>query len=273
MFATWARMHEAMAPVQPCFFSCFPVVEETEAFLRNPFFGRQMPMGISRAQVEFSFTGVWADMLRRHRATPQDCLYLVVEPFHHFTETMNVKIGTFGSPVSRLLHGVKRFHETYGYGEGLNKGIAGAIAFIPYVQCDGRLGYSTTISDATCHQDNVLTFLESRKRILSCSRIPSLSSDELFADGLNCLYLFPECRRALFEIKALWDRINDACTVPSDLQGRAYKKQIKAQKSRMRASDAVMQEWLASHKVLYKYLEYILLGVFNPLSPVVQLAS
>lgn len=259
MFSTWARLHGAAAPVEPCFFSRLPMERATTDFFNGTFFRGQVPEGISRAQVAFSLTGSWADMLRQQRAIPEDSDYLVVEPFHHFTETMKVTTGMPGSPVHEMLRWTQRYFEAYAYGEGLNSGAAGGIAFMPYVQADGRLGWETTATNQTCHQNNTADFLASRRRILEAARIPALSSDELFADGLNCLYLFEDCREALFQIRELWDGVERECE-----HLRGDKRALKKRKSEIRQSDEIKRAWLAPHGVLYTRLEQLILGVFNP---------
>lgn len=266
MLARWVALHEASAPVHPCWFSGLPVQEATNAFYSGAFFRGQIPRGISRAQVEFSFTGAWADLLRTQKAIPQDADYLVVEPYHHFTETMCPATGLPGSSVHRMLAGNKRFFESFPYGQGLNQGIAGGIAFVPYLEPNGELGFKHTSSDMTCHQQNVEAFLLSREQILATMRVPPLASDRLFTDGLNALYVFPECLEALYGIRALWDTIEQECAGLSHDRPAA-----KLLRDKLRASSTVLELWRPNQEVLLRHLKELILSVFSPLA--MRLAS
>ncbi|MBI4437770.1 hypothetical protein HY631_02360 [Candidatus Uhrbacteria bacterium] len=267
-FSTFARLHGAHAPVEPCFFSRLPVTHATREFYERPFFRNQVRPDLSRAQVAFSFTGPWADMLRQTRAIPEACDYLVVEPFHHFIETMRVQTGLPGSPVHRMLTWTQRFFEAYAYGEGENAGVAGGIAFLPYVEPDGRLGWDSTASEGTCHQGNALDFLAARRARLEVERIPALSSDALFADGLNCLYHVPACREALYAIRAVWNEIARACEPV-----QADKDVFVERRNALRLSHEIRRAWLPPHEVLYEQLERVVMSVFNPVTSVSRLAS
>ncbi|MFA4845488.1 MAG: hypothetical protein WC654_02935 [Patescibacteria group bacterium] len=268
MFQAWARLHGANAPVKPCFFSQLPVKRATAEFYQNSFFRSQVKPHLSRAQVEFSYTGPWADMLREQSVIPIDCDYFVVEPFHHFTETMHVQIGLPGSHIWQMLTWTKSFFETYGYGEGLNAGVAGGIAFIPYIEPDGRLGWDSTTTETTCHQGNARDFLNARLALCEGKRIPNLKSDALFADGLNCLYLYPECREALYDIRAVWNEIERECKPFSKDKDALVKR-----KNLLRLSEDIRRVWLPPHEVLARHLEHLILSVFNPVMPVSRLAS
>ncbi len=267
MLESWIRLHGAHGCVEPCFFSRFPsIAKEADAFFSRRFFQGHVATGLSRAQVAFSFTGPWADMLRREHAIPEDADYLVVEPYHHFTETMNVQMGAPDSPVHRMLVETKRFFQQFPYGEGDNAGIAGGIAFVPYLEPDGRLGFASTSTSNTCHQRNVDDFLRRRADMLSCDRIPALSSDFLYADGLNSLYLFPSCRAALFQIRALWKHIDQEC---EQIHSNGERKNVR---DTMRTSTEIKHAWLTPHEVLYSQLERLLISVF-PHARLVKLAS
>jgi hypothetical protein len=258
MLHSWTRWHGAQGTVEPCFFSRFPsLVEEVNRFMTRSFFRGQVAGGLSRSQVVYSFTGAWADLLRDQRAIAPESDYLVVEPYHHFTETMHVQTGVPGSPVHTMLCEMKRYFQAFPYGHGENAGVAGGIAFIPYMEPDGRLGFSATTSSATCHQGNVREFLNARELRLSCERIPTLSSDFLFADGVNCLYLFEACRAALYEIRQIWTHIEQATQHISDKQERRIAREA------MRTSTDIKRLWLPPHEVLYTHLEMLLMSVFS----------
>ncbi len=256
MFSTFARLQGAHAPVEPCFFSRLKIAEATEAFFAQPFFQGRVPSGLSRAQVVFSFTGPWANLLKKESVIPYDAQYLAVEPFHHFTEIMMRQSGSVDSPSSVLMDETKRFFRSFPYGQDENEGIAGGIAFIPSMESDGRLSFAHTPTSTTCHQHNVTEFLERRKLTLSVTKIPALSSDALYADGLNALYAFAPCRNTLLDIRHLWDDIERECV---QIHGRDERKRHQQQ---MRTSESLRHAWKQPHELLYRYMEELILSVF-----------
>ena len=185
-FKRFAAIHGAYAPVEPCLFSSMPFGQRTTAFFEKPELLQLGPSklgALSRSQVMWSFTGDFPDLLRERKVIPYDARYLVVEPFHHFTEIGQPNVEKPGSPAGRMMQMTRVFFRNHPYGSGPNAGVQGGIAFVPSMNPAGLLCFENTSKDHTCHQGNVESFLASRRSLVAQNRVPALSADWLFADG------------------------------------------------------------------------------------------
>lgn len=162
---------------------------------------------MARTQVMFSFTGMWAEMLRAKGLIPNNACYLVVEPFHHFTETHNVSMmGAADTPLYRLNKAFDLLMRANPYGSGVNSGIQGGIAFLPTITRNGCLGHNNlTNSTVIANYGNYKQVEYYLSEILNAmDKVPCITEDRLFIDGLNYLYHIPECRRALIILSEMW---------------------------------------------------------------------
>ncbi|MBU4453073.1 hypothetical protein KKH24_02345 [Patescibacteria group bacterium] len=267
MFSRFADQHGVHGEIKPCYFSALPMQKKADEFFNGLKSFRRAPLGFTRSQVIWSFTGSWADTLREHGIIPRESEYLVVEPYHHFTEAM-YPLNDSGSNISILLMMFKEYLLKNGYGKNDNSGVAGGIAFFPYVQADGRLGFANTTSSQTCCTGKREEFLASRLKTMDITRVPALVSDDLYADGLNCLYMFPECREALYAIHALWQHIENESTracahIPTyGISVKQRRQAVKEATLKVRASHELMCTWKNQHDILYAYLTRMIRQVF-----------
>ncbi|MFH1405154.1 MAG: hypothetical protein ABIH21_03605 [Patescibacteria group bacterium] len=259
------RLLRINTKIAPCFFSSVRAKEKTEEFFYSDALRGlgHMSAGISRNQVLWSFTGHWADTLREFGVIPEDSIYIVNEPFHHFTEAMNLINNKVGGDTWRSNMVAKRFFERYPYGEGPNAGVQGAICFMPYMQPDGNLGFAKTTTLETCNQTNAQEFLAKREQLLLDKKFCSLYDDWLYADGINCLYFIPECRQALFDISEFWKNTNEEIEKRKQALGRAPKSERKAINHEFRESDELRKLWQPSHELLFEHLCMFINSLFS----------
>lgn len=196
------------ANVLPTYFAGLPVAETSQAFWQKPEVVDEMrrslaptfnPEFAGQLQVMFSFTGDWADMLRQAEHIPEDCCYVVVEPFHHFTEAAERDQHTkIYSDRWKIYAGYDRLMTQHPYGKaGVNSGVQGAIAFLPALAIKGMLGHTNLRLEDCCSKEQVQLYLEQRREGLTLTKVPSPHDNTLFTDALNFLFHVPECRESL----------------------------------------------------------------------------
>jgi|GEM_PF-1826354 len=207
-FAKLNGLFNCTAEVRSAHFADLPVKQHSDLFWQRPeVFAflrhhRIMPFAgnlNAQFQVLFSFTGVWAEMLRTLGFIAQDSCYLVVEPFHHFTEAAEKDERC--EKFSDRWHTYAAFDElmtAHVYGQpGVNLGVQGAIAFLPILAPKGQLGHTNLQLHECCSALNLNAYLSSRAEVLQATKIPSPDECLLFVDGLNYLYHQENCRAAL----------------------------------------------------------------------------
>jgi hypothetical protein len=194
--------------VLPTFFGKLPIAKASQSFwesdevfnkMRNASLPLFDPAFAGQLQVMFSFTGGWADMLREVGHIPEDSCYLIVEPFHHFTEAADRDQHTkLRSKRWKLYEGFDNLMTRHPYGkDGPNSGVQGAVAFLPALAIKGMLGHTNLQLADCCSKEQAQLYLEQRQAELSFSRIPSPHDNVLFTESLNFLFHVPSCRASL----------------------------------------------------------------------------
>ncbi|KKR08143.1 MAG: hypothetical protein UT32_C0003G0019 [Parcubacteria group bacterium GW2011_GWC2_39_14] len=207
-FTKLTALFGATAPVNATHFADLPVKEYSDRFWQtNEVFEflrrhRIMPFGgnlNAQFQVLFSFSGAWANMLRELGRIPQNSCYLVVEPFHHFTEASEKDERC--EMYSERWHAYAAFDElmtSHIYGQpGVNQGVQGAIAFLPVLSPMAQLGHTNMKLEDCCSLLNFDEYLSQRAEALTSTKVPNPPECLLFVDGVNYLYHKAECRAAL----------------------------------------------------------------------------
>jgi hypothetical protein len=267
-FARWQKYFGNNATILPVHFSTLPMSAYVEQYCKSREFAcclqrfglsAQTAMSISRTYVEFSFTGAWADMLRELGIIDKQTCYLVVEPFHHFTETNNPN-GAVDSLIWRLNSAVDIFFRAHPYGKdgSANNGVQGAIAFMPSLAQDASLGYARLTNNQLPHYGNAYAVIDSRESLLQTDKVVDLWSDELFADGMNFLYFIPECRTALTNLAGLWFGIqNEAKKRGTD------SKEAKALRKMARQDPTNVRLCQDNHAIIFEKLLEVLDKMFD----------
>lgn len=255
------------AQVLPTNFSDLPVAERSEQFWQSAqvlnlirrhsrvFFN---PETAGQRQVMFSFTGAWADLLREVGHIPSESCYLVVEPFHHFTEAAerDQHVKAF-SDRWQIYAGFDELMTAQPYGQpGLNAGIQGAVAFLPVLTPKGMLGHTNFKLEDCCSHENAQRFLEQRKSVLAATKIPSPEDNSLFTDGINYLFHLPDCREAL---RWLMQQTLTLRNETNRLDKRQRKELLKA----FRSNPELLSAALERYALLYRELEKLVYSFFG----------
>ena len=266
-FARLNQLFKAKGRVTATHFADLPVKEHSDRFWQMTevfsFLRRHdiRPHGgnlNAQFQVLFSFTGYWAKMLRELGRIPQDSCYLIVEPFHHFTEA--------GEKDERCVKYSERWH-TYSafdeimtshcYGQvGLNQDVQGAIAFLPVLAPKGQLGHNNLQLKDCCSALNLDEFLRQRAEVLTATKVPSPPDCLLFVDGLNYLTHKENSREAL--------RFLTQQTVT--MRAEAHTASDKERKEKLKAARTDKVNLFAAHdcyQLLYKELEDLCYEFFS----------
>ena len=265
-FAKLTALFGISTPVKATHFDDLPVKEYSDRFWQtNEVFGflrrhKIMPFGgdlNAQFQVLFSFSGAWANMLRELGRIPQNSCYLVVEPFHHYTEASEKDERC--EKYSERWHAYAAFDElmtSHCYGQpGVNQGVQGAIAFLPILSPMGQLGHTNLKLEECCSELNFDEYLSQRAEALTSTKVPNPSECLLFVDGVNYLYHKAECRAALsFIMQQTVAMRNEANTASKN-----------DRKDRLKALRANPQNLKAAHdcyQVLFTELENLCYHLF-----------
>lgn len=258
-FAKLNALFGTTAPINATHFADLPVKEYSDRFWQtNEVFSflrrhKIMPFGgnlNAHFQVLFSFSGAWANMLRELGRIPQNSCYLVVEPFHHFTEASEKDERC--EKYSERWHAYAAFDElmtSHCYGQpGVNQGVQGAIAFLPILSSMGQLGHTNLKLEECCSALSFDEYLKQRAEVLTSTKVPNPAECLLFVDGVNYLYHKAECRAALsFLMQQTVAMRNEANTASKN-----------DRKDRLKALRANPQNLKAAHdryQFLFKELE------------------
>lgn len=266
-FTKLLKIFDSPSRVLSTFFSKLPIAEFNRKFwhsdqmlghLRSNGLWPEKALELDRSQVMFSFTGFWADMLRQIGHIPTEAVYLVVEPFHHFTETHNGNgNGAYKSPVYRLNESFDSFcrDNPYGVTDSANSGAQGAIAFLPAVAPNAALGFSNITMTESATAASWQDYLTDRQKLLDKPLVPGLLTDKLLLDGLNFLYYDYDCRQALHNLTELGLKLlNEARQ-----SGKKSKKVLKA----ARRDPANVKLAHENHEILFNELEWLLATLFG----------
>jgi hypothetical protein len=253
--------------VESAFFSRLPIREYNERFwqmTKANLFAKQAgirsPHAISRSQVMYSFSGHWVEMLQDCGLIEKECCYLVVEPFHHFTETHNKsQFGTPGTPVYRLNSATSDFYQCnpYGVPGSENESVAGAIGFLPVLAVDGQLGHSTITLDKSIHEKNYDVELEKRRQIMESERVVNMWDDLILADGINHLFFKRKARKAVIKLIDLSWHILEESKKQEKKKGK--KNEQKLLRKAMRKDKEFLRISQEAHEVLYDEMETLVL--------------
>jgi len=266
-FDKWQKMLGSLTIFTPTNFSSLPIKEHSDNFwmqqaawqaLRQTGLRAQEAKEMTRAQVMFSFTGLWAQMLRETGLIPTDSCYLTVEPFHHFTETHNVSsMGAIDTLLFKLNRAFDLLMRANPYGHGINSGIQGGIAFLPTLSADGCLGHCTLTTEQLPTRFNYQSEIARRKQLLEIDKVPCLTDNELFFDGLNYLYHIPECRQALIILSELWYSILE--------DGKKIKDKDEAKNKRklLRGDAKNVQTVKEQHSIILDHFKQLLINLFS----------
>jgi len=234
--------------VLPTYFAKLPVAKASQSFWESRAVFYEMrsastsifdPDFAGQLQVMFSFTGGWANMLRQVGHIPEDSCYLIVEPFHHFTEAADRDQHTkLRSKRWRLYEGFDNLMTRHPYGEdGLNSGVQGAIAFLPVLAIKGLLGHTNLQLEDCCSKEQSQLYLEQRQAELNLTKIPSPHDSVLFTESLNFLFHISSCRASLqFLMNQTLGFRKEAKHLKNKKERKAFLKEKKTNRANLRTA-------------------------------------
>ena len=268
LFKSWQKTFGSEAVIKEALFSNLPITESSSSFWENlekegilacTGMTAKKINTLSRSLVMFSYTGAWVLMLKKVGLIPTESVYFVVEPIHHFAETHSQDTGAIGSELAVLNQTFDLFFRNNPYGQNgsHNSQVAGGIAFLPTITGEGRIAHGDWTLDNLPHAKNWQEEIKKYEAELQADKIPSLADDQIFVAGLNWLYQYPECRKALKNLSELWYGILAESHQCPD------KKEAKNRRKLLCQDPELLKQNRAARKVLLDHLNLLFSQLFH----------